>query len=211
MTGAVQAVGHLGIVPPGPTGQPISSQETHMNDKTPSTPGNREDRDRVAGGADPGAIPRVPGEGHRASFHGPLPCVQGGRRLPLQLLRGGPVRRWPKIRLGHRLAKLLAAGAPGRGRYRGGLRAMARCAPRSTAIVAGPTWATSFRTDPGPRGCAIASTQSRWSSSPGVRTKNGAETSVLGARRAGTDACGLDRGSGAPDSADPQYQPGHLL
>ena len=68
-----------------------------------------EDGRRVAKLPQRRTVPRHPGEGDRTGLHREVLGSQGSRRLPLRLLRAGAVRVGHEVRIGIRLAQLLAA------------------------------------------------------------------------------------------------------
>ena len=91
----------------------------------------------MAGAAERRSVRRMPPQGHRTALPGRLLELQGGRRVPLRLLRTAPVRRAGQVRLRNRLAELHPAGRrampggadrlqPRHGPHRGPVRALRR-------------------------------------------------------------------------------------
>src|SRR5260370_34251469 len=71
---------------------------------------HREDRRRMGGAANPGAVSHHAGEGHRARLHRRVCSHEDLRRLSLCLLWRGAFQLGDEVRLWHGLAELLGAG-----------------------------------------------------------------------------------------------------
>ena len=158
----LSAVLWLGILAmPGSRPGSVSGSARHLESATKDQTGQKQgchDQDQgararlqdqrgVAEAVDLRAVHGHPDEGHRAGLLRQVCSRPLQRDVPLRLLRGQAVRLQAQVRLGHRLAQLLAAGLHGaRSRPPGTTAIPPRSASRSRAAAAAPTSGTSSRT-----------------------------------------------------------------